>query len=348
MSGETMKAVVVREHGGLDRLELIEVERPAPGPGEVRVRIVAMALNHLDVWVRRGVPGARFPLPLIPGSDGAGVIDAVGEGVSAPAVGDRVFILPGVSCGRCVRCLDGADNLCRDYQILGESRHGTCAEAIVLPASNVAPLPERLGMEEGASFGLSFLTAWHMLVHKARLTPGDRVLVHAAASGVSSAGIQIARHLGALVAATAGSAEKLDLARRLGADTAFNYREEDWVARAREWAGREGVDVVFDHVGADTFARSLRTLGRGGRYVFCGATSGFELKTDFRLAFFKNYEILGSTMGRRADLLRVARLIDAGRLRPIVGETFPLAEIATAHERLEERRVLGKIVVRVA
>ncbi len=343
---ETIRAFRVHEHGAPDVLRLEELPLPEPGPGEVRVRMEAMALNHLDLWVRRGIAGVRFPLPLVPGSDGAGRVDAVGDGVTGIEPGTRVFVLPGVSCGRCAACLAGRDNYCREYGILGESRDGTAAEAVVLPAANVAPVPAGISLEEAASFGLVYLTAWHMLVHKARVRAGERVLVHAAASGVSSAGIQVARLHGARVIATAGSPEKLALARELGAEEAVNYREEDWVSRVKAWAGPGGIDVVFDHVGEETFGPSLRVLGRGGRYVFCGATTGPRLETDLRLVFFRNFEILGSTMGRRADLLRVAGLIAAGRLRAVVDPArFRFEELPAAHRHLEERKARGKVVV---
>ncbi|MDQ7088658.1 MAG: zinc-binding dehydrogenase [Acidobacteriota bacterium] len=342
-----MKAYRIEAHGGPETLTLGEHPLPEPGPGELRVRLVAMALNHLDLWVRRGIEGVRFPLPLVGGSDGAGVVEALGPGVAGPPPGTAVFVLPGVSCGACRACLAGRDNLCPEYGILGESRDGTAAEFIVLPHTNVAPIPAGLDFTRAASFPLTFMTAWHMLVHKARLAPGERILFHAGASGVSSAGIQIARYQGALIAATAGSAEKRDFARGLGADLVLDSRDEQWPREARRWAGPSGLDVVFDHVGEQTFEASMRLLGKGGRYVFCGATSGFALETDFRPVFFKNQEILGSTMGRRADLLAVAELMAAGRLRPTVARVFPFQRMAEAHAFLEQRRALGKVVVEI-
>ncbi len=347
MAMDTMRAVRIHEHGGPDALRLEDVPRPEPGPGEVCVRMGAMALNHLDVWIRRGIPGVRYPLPIVPGSDGAGLVEALGPGTAGPAPGTRVFVLPATSCGRCQPCLSGRDNLCAEYRILGEHRDGTSAELVVLPASSVAALPDGIDMASGASFGLSFLTAWQMLVHKARVRPGERVLVHAAASGVSVAGVQIARHLGARVAATAGAPEKLALAKELGADLVADYREASWVDEVREWAGGPCVDVVFDHVGADTFRHSMRVLARGGRYVFCGSTSGHELTIDLRRLFYKNYEILGSTMGRRGDLLRVAELMASGDLRAVVDRSFPLDDVAEAHRHLEARRAAGKVVVTI-
>lgn len=345
MGATTMAAYRIHRHGGPETLKVEEVALPEPGPGEVRVRVEAMALNHLDLWVRRGIPGVKFPLPLTGGSDGAGRVEALGPGVEGPEPGTPVFILPGVSCGCCRHCLAGRDNYCRSYGILGESRDGTAAERIVVPRANVAPIPEGLDAPAAASFPLTYLTAWHMLVHKARIRPGDRVLIHAGASGVSSAGIQIARHMGGLIAATAGSEAKLQLARDLGADLCVHYKEPGWTEAIKTWAGRGGLDIVFDHVGEETFPPSLRLLGKGGRYVFCGASSGSDLHADFRPVFFKNQEILGSTMGRKADLLRVAELFASGRFRPVIGKTFTFDQLPEAHAFLEARRALGKVVV---
>lgn len=343
----TMRAIRVHEHGGPEVLRAEELPLPEPGPGEVRVRLEAMALNHLDLWVRRGIPGVRFPLPIVPGADGAGRIEALGDGVPGPLPGTRVFLVPAISCMRCEECLAGRDNYCASYGILGESRNGTAVEEIVLPATNVFPLADNLDFLAGASFALTFLTAWHMLVHKGRVQPGERVLVHAGASGVSVAAIQIANLFGARVLATAGTEAKRAFARSLGAEEAIDYKDPGWVKRVREWAGPRGIQLVADHVGQDTFSGSLQTLSRGGRYVFVGASSGFELKTDFRPVFFKNLEILGSTMGRRADLVRIAQLIGAGRLKTVVDSVFPIEEIAEAHRRLEARQALGKVVVQI-
>jgi 2-desacetyl-2-hydroxyethyl bacteriochlorophyllide A dehydrogenase len=346
-AASAMRAFRIHEHGGPEALRLEELPLPEPGPGEVRVRLEAMALNHLDIWVRRGIPGVRFPLPIVPGCDGAGRIDALGDGVAGPLPGTRVFVMPGVSCMRCEACLAGKDNLCPSYAILGEARNGTATEHLVLPATSIWPLADALDLESGAAFGLTFLTAWHMLVHKAHVEPGMRVLVHAAASGVSVAAIQVARLYGARVVATAGTPEKRTLALSLGAEEAYDSKDLAWVKKAREWAGPRGVQVVADHVGQETFPGSLQTLGKGGRYVFVGASSGFEMKADFRPVFFKNLEILGSTMGRRADLVTIAQLIGAGRLKVVVDSVFPFEEMAAAHRRLEERKALGKVVVRV-
>ena len=307
----------------------------------------AVGLNHLDLWVRQGVPGHSFPLPIVPGCDVAGVVDALGPGATGVREGDDVVVAPGVSCGRCLSCRAGEDALCRTYGILGESQDGGCQEYVVVPDGGLFPKPPGLDWTEAAAVPLTFLTAWHMLKTRARVQPGERVLVHAAGSGVSTAAIQIAKLLGAQVFTTAGSDEKCARGLALGAEEAVNYKTADFVTEARRWTGGRGVDVVVDHVGADTFERSLRCLAKGGRYVTCGATSGFELKTDFRLVFFKSLSILGSTMGGSHELATVFALVAAGRLRPIVDRVFPFERIAEAHQHLASRVGFGKVVLTV-
>lgn len=349
-----MRAVVIREHGGPEVLRLEERDVPEPGPGQARVRVRAVGINHLDLWVRKGVPGHTFPLPIVPGCDVAGEIDALGPGAAGDdlrsgklAVGDRVLLGPGTSCGRCHACRSGNEPLCRDYGILGETRDGGCAELVVAPAQNLFPLPSGLSFAEGAAVPLVFLTAWHMLVSRAAIRAGDRVLIHAAGSGVSSAAIQIARMLGGRILATAGSEEKCRRAIELGAEEACNYREKDFPSEVRRFTEKQGVDIAFDHVGQETFDRTIRCLAKGGRYVTCGATSGYEMKTDFRLVFFKSLSILGSTMGGSHELQDVLRHVAAGRLRPVLDRTFPLEEVALAHRHLEARAGFGKTVLLV-
>lgn len=342
-----MRAVVIREHGGPEVLSFEERPQPLPGPREVRIRVCAVGLNHLDLWVRQGVPGHSFPLPIVPGCDVAGVVDALGPGATGVREGDDVVVAPGVSCGRCLSCRAGEDALCRTYGILGESQDGGCQEYVVVPDGGLFPKPPGLDWTEAAAVPLTFLTAWHMLKTRARVQPGERVLVHAAGSGVSTAAIQIAKLLGAQVFTTAGSDEKCARGLALGAEEAVNYKTADFVTEARRWTGGRGVDVVVDHVGADTFERSLRCLAKGGRYVTCGATSGFELKTDFRLVFFKSLSILGSTMGGSHELATVFALVASGRLRPIVDRVFPFERIAEAHQHLASRAGFGKVVLTV-
>lgn len=340
-----MRAIVIEEHGGPEALKQMERPDPEPGPGEIRVRIRAAALNHLDVWVRRGVPGVRYPLPIVPGCDGAGIVDALGPGVAGPPAGSACVLAPGVSCGLCEACARGDDNLCRTYGILGETRDGTCADFIVVPAANVLPKPESLSFEEAAAIPLPFLTAWHMLRYRANLRPGETILIHAAGSGVSTAGIQIADLLGARILVTAGSDEKLAQAAELGAEAGINYRTADFVEEVRRLTGKRGVDVIFDHVGADTWDGNIRSLAKGGRLVFCGNTSGTEGATSLPHVFFKSLSLLGSTMGSRSEVFEVLRLAGRGILSPVIDRVLPLSEVAEGHRVLEERRAFGRVVL---
>jgi NADPH:quinone reductase-like Zn-dependent oxidoreductase len=340
----TMQAIVLREHGGPEVLRAEQLPIPEPGPGEVRVRVRAVALNHLDLWVRRGGPAFHLEYPHRLGADIAGTIDAVGPGVAAE-LGARTVVQPGLSCGRCAACLGGRDNLCRYYRILGENAQGGYAEHIVVPAVNLAPYPERLDFPHAAAGILPFLTAWQMVVHKARAAPGDTVLVHGAGSGIGTAAIQIARLYGARVIATAGSAGKLERAKALGADVVIDYTRADFAAVCRAETGKRGVDAVIEHVGGDVFAASVKAVRSGGRIVTCGATAGFHPAIDLRHIFFRQIEVLGSTMGSKADLLAVLGHIAAGRLEPIVDRVLPLARAADGHGVLERREAFGRVVL---
>lgn len=340
-----MQAVLISEHGGLDQLTLQELPTPEPGAGEVRIRVKACALNHMDLWVRRGVPGHRFPLPLIPGCDIAGEIDALGSGVSGLTVGDKAVVAPGVSCGHCEHCLSGWDPLCAGYGILGETQHGGCAEYLVIPSRNVLPFPEGLSFSDAAAYPLTFLTAWHMLVARAAVKAGETVLVQAGGSGVGSAAIQIAKLHGARVITTVGRSDKVERARELGADHVINYHEQDVVQSVRAITGRDGVHVIIDHVGQQTWETDVRCLARGGRIVICGATSGPAVQLHLNRLFIYGHTILGSTMGSLAELHQISRLIARGELRPVVHCVLPLAEIRRAHQVLEGREAFGKVVV---
>ena len=339
-----MRAVVVSRHGGPEVLEVVERPRPEPGPGQVLVRVEAAGLNHLDLWVRRGIPGVTYPLPLVPGTDVAGEVVAVGPGVAGLAPGRKVLAAPGLSCGRCGACASGQDHCCRHYGILGETCDGGCQEYVVLPAVNVLERPANLTAPEAAALPLVFLTAWHMLVVRARVRPGQDVLIHAAGSGVSSAAIQIAKLHGCRVLATAGSEAKRAKARGLGADEALDSRA-DWMSETRRLTAKRGVDCVVDHVGAETMERSVASLATGGCLVTCGTTSGGEITLNFRRVFFKNLSILGSTMGSRGEFADILPHVAAGRLRPVVDRVLPLARVADAHRALEAREVFGKIVL---
>ncbi|MFN2443638.1 MAG: zinc-binding dehydrogenase [Thermoanaerobaculia bacterium] len=341
-----MKAVLIREHGGFDRLEMAELPDPEPG-GHALVTVRAVALNHLDLWLRRGVPGHRFPLPMIPGSEASGVIRSLPDGAEGWNEGDEVIVAPGYSCGTCIACLSGEDPLCRDYGIFGESKNGGAAEIMPVPVRNLIRKPAALSFEEAAAIPLDFLTAWHMLVARAQLRPGETVLVHAGGSGVGSAGVQIAKLWGATVFTTVGSQQKQQRARELGADEVILYRETDFAQEIRRLTGKRGVDVVFEHVGADTFDGSMRSLARGGRLVTCGATSGADVSINLRLVFFKLLSILGSTMGSLAELHQIMQHVEAGRLQPVIDRILPLEQVAEGHRLLEEREAFGKIVLRV-
>lgn len=349
-TAQTMQAVRFHEHGGPEVLKLEDVPVPQPGPGEVRVRVRACALNHLDLWNRRGLPGRRsVPLPRIPGADVAGELDALGPGVQLAelAVGDRVVISPGLSCGRCRFCLSGRDNLCPDYQVLGNRTDGGYAQYVVVPAANLIPMPAGLDFVQAAAFPLVFLTAWHMLVTLARVQPGETVLVWGAGSGVGSAAIQVARLFGARVFATVGSDDKVERARALGAEVVFHHGRDAVDEEVRRLTGRRGVDIVVEHVGQATWERSVRSLTHGGRLVTCGATTGYEGLTDIRLLFARQLQLIGSYMGSKGELLALVPFIASGQLKPVVDRVFPLAQAAEAQRVLEERRQFGKVVLEV-
>jgi NADPH:quinone reductase-like Zn-dependent oxidoreductase len=340
-----MKAVVIRAPGGVDQLEYRELPDPTPGPGEVVVRLRAAALNHLDIWLRQG--GADGPpcFPHVCGSDGAGAVVAVGEGVTEPEVGARVVIDPWIGCGTCEACHAGERNRCPELRVVGAHRPGTYAERVRLPAANVLPIPEGLADPEAAAAPLVFATAWQMLIERARLKPGETCLVLAAGSGVGSAAIQVARLAGARVIATASLRSKLQRTRELGADETINYLQHDFAAEARRLTGGRGVDVVVEHVGPATFGQSLRALAVGGRLVTCGATTGAAAAFDLRSFYLRQLAILGATGATRRDVETVLRLIGEGRLRPVVDVLCDLKDAARAQERMLAREQFGKIVL---
>ena len=343
-----MKAVVYTGHGGPEVIRSQEMPVPEAGPADVLVRVKAVALNHLDLWVRRGLPRLSVTFPHIPGADVAGVVARAGSAVTTVRDGDPVVISPGVSCGVCAACLAGDDNLCARYAILGEHRHGGYAEYLAVPEANVLPKPAALSFEEAAAIPLVFLTAWNMLVDQARLRFGETVLIWGAGSGVGSAGIQIAKVFSARIIAVSGASWKLDRARALGADEVINHREQDVAAAVRALTGRAGVDVVFDHIGAATWQTSIRALARGGRLVTCGATSGGDAATDIRYIYGRALSIHGSWMGTKANLRSAMRLVEQGRLAPVVHDVFPLEDAARAQEVMERAEHFGKLVLRVA
>ncbi len=342
-----MKAIYFERHGGPEVLVLGERPAPAIRPGAVRIDVHATSLNHIDVFLRRGMPGLKIELPHVPGCDAAGVVSEVGAGVTGVAVGDRVLMDPSIACGQCEFCLRGDATQCVDYQLIGEMTNGTCCEQIVVPAANAIRIPDAMSFEEAASLPLVFVTAWRMLITRGRLRAGEDILILGAAAGVGIACIQIAKVAGARVFAAASTAEKLAVCRELGADILIDTGREDFVRRVRAETGKRGVDVVVDYVGRDTWVNSLRCLSRGGRLVTCGATTGHDPEEDLRHIFYRQLEIIGSTMGSRNELMAALKLIFAGRMRPVVGAVYDMKDIAAAHAAMEERRAIGKIVIRI-
>lgn len=340
-----MKAITLREHGGVEVLKEEELPDPQPRPDQVLVRVRAVGLNHLDLWIRKGLPHLKHDYPHILGSDIAGEIAAVGSLVQDHQMGDRVLVHPGLSCGRCENCGLGWDNLCPQYKILGEHVRGGYAELITVPSRNILPYPEGLKFSEAACIPLVFLTAWQMLVIRAKIRPGMTVVIHGAGSGVGSAGIQIAKLFGCRVITTASSEEKLRQAERLGADHLINYKEQNFLEAVQQIVGKHAVDVVFEHIGKAMWKESLLCLKWGGVLVTCGATTGHEVTTDLRQVFFRQIQILGSTMGSRGTQFEILKHFQAGRLKPVLHREFPLAKAREAHSLLETGGAFGKIVL---
>jgi NADPH:quinone reductase-like Zn-dependent oxidoreductase len=338
-----MKAIRFHEHGDPEVLRYEEAPDPEPGRADVLVRVRACALNHLDIWNRRGV--GRITLPHILGADVAGEVVESADPQISPGL--RVMLQPGLSCGRCEACLEGRDNECPRYDVLGTQSDGGYAELVRVPVQNLIALPDAIGFIEAAAFPLTFVTAWHMLVTRARVRPGEDVLVLGAGSGVGQAAIQLAWLHGARVFATAGTDDKLARARELGAHEVVNHHTQDLPAEIRRFTTNRGVDVVIEHVGEATWDRSLKCLARGGRLVTCGATTGYKAGIDLRFLFTRQYALMGSYMGTKAELLRAAQFFFGGQLRPAVDRTFPLAEAAAAHAYLEAGSQFGKVVLEV-
>ncbi|MFN7065218.1 MAG: zinc-binding dehydrogenase [Aquificaceae bacterium] len=342
-----MRAVVFEDFGGVENLKLVE-DFPVPEikEDEVLIRVRAVALNHLDLWVRKGSLAVKPQLPHILGSDVSGVVERVGSLVKDIKEGDEVVVAPGLSCGHCHECQSGMDNHCKDYDILGLRSKGGYGQYVKVPSRNVIRKPSGMNFEEASSYPLTFLTVWNALVNKAGIKPYHRVLLWGGSSGVGVAGIQIAKLFGAFVIATVGSQEKAKRCRELGADVVIDHYQENVVKRVRE-SFKEGVDIVMDHVGSQTFWKSVECLRRGGRLVFFGSTTGSETKIDIRYIFVREIELFGVYMGPRADLFKITELFERGLLKPIVDKVFPLEEAQEAHRYLEESRHFGKVVLRV-
>jgi NADPH:quinone reductase-like Zn-dependent oxidoreductase len=340
-----MQVVQFSRHGGPEVLELVERPIPTPGAGEVLVRTLAVSVNHLDLWARRGMPGLPVPLPFVPGSDGTAEVVECGAGVEAFTPGDLVLVMPGVSSGTSEFDLTGDDWLSDDYQVRGEHVDGVDAEFLALEERYVMKLPDGVDPIEAAAIPLVFVTAWGALVERARLQPGETCLVLAGASGVGSAGIQIAKDLGARVISTAGSDQKRALASDLGADEVFDHHDSDWPIHVKALTGGRGVDVVFEHVGPATWQGSMRSLARRGRLVTCGGTTGPEVSLLLPHLFIKNISVLGSTMGPRRAFPTILEKFAAGTYRSAISRVLPLSEVREAHRSLEAGEVQGKLVL---
>lgn len=341
-----MKAIIFDHHGGPEVLQFRQVADPQIKSDEILVAVRACALNHLDVWVRNGLPGIKIPLPHILGNDVAGVVREVGDLVTWVKIGDEVMVQPGVSCGHCIECLTGNDSMCDEYDMIGYRRDGGYAELVAVPGVNSIPKPKNLSWPEAAALPLVTLTAWHMLVARAQIKPGEDILIHAAGSGVGSIAIQIAKLHGASVITTAGSDAKLAKARELGADETINYSSEDWPKQIKRLTNGRGVDIVFEHTGAATWPGSIAALKNNGRLVTCGATSGYDAHTDLRQVFYRHLTLLGSFMGSKAELLEAMKFIETGKIRAIVDRVLPLSDAREAHELIENRAQFGKIVLK--
>ncbi|MGC8594777.1 MAG: zinc-binding dehydrogenase [Candidatus Kryptoniota bacterium] len=345
MDSRLVAAIRVHEHGDIGKLKIDRVPIGNLHGTDIVVSVKYASINHLDLWVRRGLPGVRFSLPLILGSDGAGIVEEVGSEVTDIKKGDRVLIAPGRSCGKCEMCLSGRDNLCREYKILGEHCDGVDAELLTVPRAGIIKLPDSVSLEEAAASALVFMTAYQMLVEKATVQPGEKVLVLGASSGVGSAAIQIAKFHGASVIAVAGSEDKLEKAKKLGADEVINYRTSSIHDEVRRLTGKKGVEVVFEHVGKSTWQESILSTCAGGRIVTCGATTGYDAVTDLRYLFSKQLTIYGSTMGSKATLFKMLNLMSQKKFNAVIDRIFSYRDVAKAHEVMESGDHFGKILL---
>ena len=341
-----MNAVTFHQHGGPEQLLYEDVPVPVPQAGEVLVRVRACALNHLDIWIRQGIPNYPITLPHVSGCDVSGVVERIGEAVQSPfSIGHPVVVSPGISCWQCECCLAGRDNFCPTYRLVGAQVDGGYAEFVKVPAVNLLPMPAGLTVEQAAAYPLVSVTAWHMVKTLANVQPGETVLVMGAGSGVGSMGVQIARLLGARVLSTVGTDDKRERAEMLGSDVVINHAREDVTDRVRAATDGRGVDVIVEHVGQAVWESCLRSLTRGGRLVTCGSTSGPESRLDVRSVYARQLTIMGSYMGTRAELLEVSRFIRDGKLTPVVDSVFPLSDARQAQERMLARKSFGKIIL---
>jgi len=343
-----MKAVILNETGGPEKLTLAEVPAPQPKANEVIVRLKYAALNHVDVWLRSGNPAYPLTPGQIPGCDGAGVVESVGADAEGVSPGDPVLILPALSCGTCARCKRGQDNQCDKFEIFGTKRPGTYAEFTAVPDTNVVPVPEHFSLDKAAAFPLAYLTVWHMLFGRAQLTKGENVYVVGGGSGVGAAAIQLAKWKGARVFASTTDADKAARIKLLGAEVVVASATQDAAAWVMEKTSGEGADVVVEHVGPATWEASVKALGKYGRLVTCGATTGPTVNLDLRGLFSRNASISGSRMGTGKEFQELSRVMFSGAIAPAVDTVFPLEKAADAHRRFDERKHAGKILLQIS
>lgn len=344
---DCMKAWIVESHGAADQLQYKQVADPQLTAGSCLIKPIAVSLNHLDVWVRKGVKGHQFPLPLIPGCDIAGEILELGSKSDRLKKGDRVLVNPTLSCGQCDHCLNHQQPLCTKFGIVGETQNGGLAEKVVVPIENCALIPQGIDPIEMASLPIAYVTAWNM-IQKSRLKKGDWILIQAAGSGVSVAAIQMAKMIGAHIIVTSGDDKKLEKAKKIGAEFTVNYQKEDFRKSVKEILkshSKRGCDVVIDHVGEKTFSESFKCLDWGGRLLTCGATTGSEVKIDLKPLFFKSLSIIGSTMGGDLIFKEVMDLVQTGKVKPVIDTVLPFSEANKGFELLENRSTFGKVVI---
>jgi NADPH:quinone reductase-like Zn-dependent oxidoreductase len=343
-----MKAAVITEHGELDKVDPAEIAKPKPDRGEVLIQVKSAALNHLDIWVRRGRRGVTLSMPHILGSDAAGVISEVGAGVDGFAAGDEVIINPGLSCGKCEHCRRGEQSECVSFGIVGMNRPGTFAEYVTVPATNIYPKPSHLNFDEAAALPLVYVTAWRMLMTKAGLKPGQTVLIHGIGGGVALAALQFAKLAGAVAIVTSSSDEKLRRAEQIGADHIINYKVRDVATTVKDITAGRGVDIVVDTVGAATWPVDFSVVRRGGKIVLCGVTSGPKAETNLQALYWNQVTIMGSTMGSDDDFRAMLSAVFAAKLKPIIDSVFPLGKIRDAMARMEQGTQFGKIVLKIS
>ncbi len=341
-----MKAVVITEHGGLDKVKLAEIARPKPKSGEVLIQVKSAALNHLDIWARKG-GRAKLQMPHILGSDGSGVITEIGEGVEGLKIGDEILINPGLSCGRCEFCMRGEQSECVSFGIIGMASPGTFAEYVSVPAVNVYPKPAHLSFDEAAALPLAYITAWRMLMNRAGLKPGQTLLIHGIGGGVALAGLQLVKLTGASVIVTSSSDEKLKKAAQIGADSIINYKTADVALKVNDITNGRGVDIILETVGAATWPLDFDCVRRGGKIVICGVTTGPKAETNLQALYWNQVSIIGSTMGSNEDFRQLLSAISISKMKPIIDLAHPLENFYDAFLKMEQGAQFGKIVLKI-